>query len=73
VRDAGPADPDAVQRLVDAHHAAATPAGRADDPGGACVVEHLDEPRDRAQRREMPVPGQQRGVIFQRPCQFLLV
>ena len=73
VRDAGPADPDAVQRLVDAHYAAAAPAGRADDAGDAGVVEDLDEPRDRAQRRQVPVPGQQRRVLFQCPCQFLLV
>jgi hypothetical protein len=73
VRDAGPADPDAVQRLVDAHYAAAAPACRADDAGDAGVVEDLDEPRDRAQRRQVPVPGQQRRVLFQRPCQFLLV
>ena len=47
-------------------------AGRT-TPATPGAVEHLDEPRDRAQRRQMSVPGQQRRVLFQRPCQFLLV
>jgi len=34
---------------------------------------HLDEPQDRAQRCQVPVPGQQRRVRFQCPCQSLLV
>ncbi len=36
-------------------------------------MHQVDEPRDRPQRREMTIPGQQRGVFFQRPGQLPLV
>ena len=73
VRDAGPADPHAVQRLVDAHDPVTAGAGRTDDPGDAGGVQRVDQPRDRPQRRQMTLPGQQPGVVLQRPGQFLLV
>ena len=73
VRDAGPADPHPVQRLVDAHDPPAAGAGGTDDPGDAGGMQRFDEPRDRPQRRQMALPGQQRGAFLQRPGQFLLV
>ncbi len=73
VCDAHPADPRAGQRLVDAHHPPATGAGRPEDPGDPGGVQQIDEPGDRAQRREVAVSGQQPRVGFQLPGQFLLV
>jgi hypothetical protein len=73
VRDAHPADPHAVQRLVDAHDAMTAWAGWTDDPSDACGMQQVDEPRDRAQRCQIAIPGQQRGSFFQCPGQFLLV
>ena len=73
VRDAGPADPHAIQRLVDAHHPVTAGAGGTGDPGHAGGVQRVDQPRDRPQRRQMAVPGQQARVVLQRPGQFLLV
>ena len=73
VGDAGAADPHPVQGLVDAHDPVTAGAGRPDDPGDAGRMQQVDEPRDRAQRCEMAVPGQQRGSGFQCPGQFLLV
>ena len=73
VRDAGPADPHAIQRCVDAHHPVTTRAGRAGDPGHAGGVQRFGQPRDRPQWRQVGVPGQQPRVVLQRPGQFLLV
>ena len=73
VRDAGPADPHAIQRCVDAHHPVTARAGRAGDPGHAGGVQRFGQPRDRPQRRQMGLPGQQPRVVLQRPGQFLLV
>ena len=71
--DTGPADPPAIQRLVDAHDPVTAGAGRADDPGDAGGMQRFDQPRDRPQRRQMALPGQQPGAVLQCPGQFLLV
>jgi hypothetical protein len=73
VRDAGPADPRAIERLVDAHHPVTAGAGGTGDPGHPGGVQRVDQPQDRPQRRQMTLPGQQAGVVFQCPGQFLLV
>jgi hypothetical protein len=71
--DAGTADPLSLQRLVEANDSVTAGAGRGDDPGDAGGVQQLDQPQDRAQRREVAVAGQQAGVGFQCPGEFLLV
>jgi hypothetical protein len=73
VRDACPTDPHPVERLVNADDSVTTGAGRPDDSRDASGVQHVDEPWDRAQRRKVAVPGQQSGVGFQGPGEFLLV
>ena len=73
VRDTGPADPHAVKRLIDAHYPVTAGAGRTGNPRDAAGVQLFDEPRDRPQRCQITLPGQQPGVVLQCPGQFLLV
>lgn len=73
VGDAHAADPLSIQRLVDAYGSVAAGAGRPDDPGDAGDVQQVDQPEDRAVGCEVAVPGQQGGVGFQGPGEFLLV
>jgi hypothetical protein len=73
VRDAGPADPLPVERLVDPDDSAAAGAGGPDDPSDASGMQQVDEPQDRAEGRKVAVTSQQSRVGFQRPREFLLV
>jgi hypothetical protein len=73
VRDAGSADPNSVERLVDTHYTMATGAGRQNDAGHSGGVQMLDEPGDHPQRCSMSVTGEQRGIGLDGPSQFLLV
>ena len=73
LRDAVAADPLAVQGLGDAHRPAATRTVWPDDPVDPAIAEQVDEPQDYGDRGEVPVPGQQRGVVLHRPGQSPLM
>ena len=61
------------ERFVQAHHPVAARAGGAGDAGDASFVEPLDQPQERGDGGEVACPGEQGGVVLQRPGEALLV
>ncbi|MFF5038058.1 hypothetical protein [Nocardia salmonicida] len=73
VRDAGSADTNSVERLINTDNTSASGTGRKHDSGDSGSVQMLDELRDHSQRCSMPVTGEQCGIGFDSPSQFLLI
>ncbi|MDX3639594.1 hypothetical protein [Streptomyces sp. MB09-02B] len=56
-----------------AYDSAAEGTGGPDDSGDFGVMKYVDQPEDRGDGGKVAVAGEQRGVTFQDPSQFLLV
>jgi hypothetical protein len=73
VCDAGAADPKTIDWLIDTNYPVAAGAGWQHDPSHAGSVESFDEPWDHPQRCKVSFTGEQRGISFNSPRQFLSV
>ena len=68
-----PADPQPVPLPAQRDHALAAGAGGTPDPRGAGLAESVDEPQHHREWRFRAVPGEQPGLVMQKPRQFLQV